>query len=177
MDTTVTWWRKQPVDIQNGGRYNCDRRTGHIGVGLLFDLDNHRIKIIDIVYRVNNKMGGRQFSVADYVIFGTNLVLCGAIGVFYAVTTRGQSTTSQFLMADHKLHVIPLTISLIVSVVSAVTLLGLPAEMYSYGSQYFFNIGSGLGIILTMLIFVPLLHPLKLTSMFEVSYWYEKNIF
>ena len=42
----------------------------------------------------------------------------------------------------------------------------------SQGSQYMFNIGSGAGIVLTAFIFVPLLHPLKLTSMFEVN----KNI-
>ena len=36
-----------------------------------------------------------------------------------------------FLMGDRNLSVLPLTISLAVSVVSAITLLGLPAEMYT----------------------------------------------
>lgn len=110
-----------------------------------------------------------RFTIYDYVIFAVNIILCSAIGIYHALAPSAEGgTLKQFFVANHKLKVLPLTISLVVSVLSAVTLLGLPAEMYQYGTQYFLNFGSGFGIILTALIFVPLLHPLHLTSMFEV---------
>ena len=56
-----------------------------------------------------------------------------------------------------------------VSFQSAITILGTPAEMYTAGTEYFVYLGGiSLAIIIATLVFVPLLHPLKMTSSFEV---------
>lgn len=64
------------------------------------------------------------FGTADYVVFAASLVLSGGIGLYYAISQRRHDTVSSFFTADRRLQVVPLTISLVVSVVSAVTLLG-----------------------------------------------------
>ena len=52
---------------------------------------------------------------------------------------------------------------------SAILILGTPAEMYTAGTQYFVYLGGiVLAIIIAALVFVPLLYPLKMTSSFEV---------
>ena len=52
---------------------------------------------------------------------------------------------------------------------SAILILGMPAEMYTAGTQFMlFAVGYVLAIIIAALVFVPLLYPLKLTSSFEV---------
>ena len=56
-----------------------------------------------------------------------------------------------------------------VSFQSAILILGTPAEMYTAGTEYYVHLGGiSLGIIIAALVFVPLLHPLKMTSSFEV---------
>ena len=57
-----------------------------------------------------------------------------------------------------------------VSFVSAIIVLGHPAEMYVHGTQLVIRVlGYVVGIMLSTIIFVPLLYPLKLKTVFEVS--------
>ena len=52
---------------------------------------------------------------------------------------------------------------------SAVTVVGFPAEVYSYGiSIGFMMIAYALGLIIAGLFYLPVFHKLKLTSIFEV---------
>ena len=56
-----------------------------------------------------------------------------------------------------------------VSFMSAILILGTPAEMYTAGTELFVHLGGVvLAIIIAALVFVPLLYPLKMTSSFEV---------
>jgi len=99
------------------------------------------------------------------------LLISLAIGLYHALTGGKQKTTKEFIMANRSLGVIPAAISLLVSFLSAVTMLGTTAEMYSFGAQYLLmaNIAIINGTILAALIFVPWMHSLKLTSVNEVS--------
>ena len=64
---------------------------------------------------------------------------------------------------------IPVAMSICVSFISAILILGAPAEMYMYGTQYWLTwIGLTIASVLAALLFVPLLYPLKLTSSYEV---------
>ena len=57
-----------------------------------------------------------------------------------------------------------------VSFMSAILILGTPAEMYTAGTEYFiYMFGIILAIIIAGQVFVPLLFPLRLTSSFEVN--------
>lgn len=119
----------------------------------------------------------RQFVVWDWVVFAAVLVISAVIGIYYAYKSRvdaSRNTTVEYLMGGRKLKLIPVSISILVSFMSAITILGAPAEMYTAGTMYFLYLfGLILACILAALLFVPLLYPLKLTSSFEVSSpWY-----
>jgi len=83
-------------------------------------------------------------------------------------------------MADRRLQVLPTSISLVVSFLSAILVLGFTAEMYSYGPQQLLLSGVGYiiaGIIIERII-VPWLYPLKLVSVNEVSCYslYQRDL-
>ena len=74
------------------------------------------------------------------------------------------------------MSLLPVAMSICVSFISAILILGAPAEMYMYGTQYWITwIGLSLASLLAGLIFVPLLYPLNLTSSYEV--FLKSNLF
>lgn len=111
----------------------------------------------------------REFVTLDWVLFAGMLVISAGIGIFYACYGGRQKTTGEFLMGNRNMQLIPVAISILVSFMSAILILGTPAEMYNEGTQYYlYLIGMILAVSLAALLFVPLLYPLKLTSSFEV---------
>ncbi|KAK7480609.1 hypothetical protein BaRGS_00028185, partial [Batillaria attramentaria] len=63
---------------------------------------------------------------------------------------------------------LPVAISLMVTFESSIMMLGLPAEIYVYGAQWWIStIGYLCAKVLSMFIMVPLIHPLKITSAYE----------
>jgi len=106
----------------------------------------------------------------DYLILVAFLVISLGIGVYHSLTGGRQKTTSDFIIANRSLKVLPTALSLAASYQSATTILGSTAEMYSYGSQFMIMIlfSTTLGIVLTMQVAVPWMYPLKLVSINEV---------
>ena len=112
----------------------------------------------------------KYFHPVDYVVFVLMFIVSLSIGGIFAFRSRKNNTTDEYLMGGRKLGLVPVTISICVSVVSANTLLGAPAEMYTYGVMYeFVCVGIIISTIIVALFFVPLLYPLKLTSAHKVS--------
>lgn len=111
-----------------------------------------------------------EFDVWDWVAFSAMLCISAGIGIFYAIRGRQNETTKEFLMGGRSMHLLPIAISILVSFMSAILILGTPAEMYMAGTEYFLYVfGIMLAVVLAALLFVPLLYPLQLTSSFEVS--------
>ena len=124
-------------------------------------------------------MGQRadEFHWADYVVFSTVLALSCIIGLFFNFYGGRQKTNQDYLMGNRQLNTIPVSISLVVSFISAISILGAPAEMYVYGTQYWMYIfGMSLGCLFSAVIFVPLLYPLRLTSSYEVSFFGRSDL-
>ncbi|CAH1790095.1 unnamed protein product [Owenia fusiformis] len=110
----------------------------------------------------------RTFSPWDYVVFGVMLAISAGIGLFYAFTGGKQKTQKEYLMANRNMSTLPVAISICVSFLSAILILGTPAEMYRRGTMYWLNaFGICIAIIFAAVSFVPLLYPLKLTSSYE----------
>ena len=76
----------------------------------------------------------------DYFILAAFLLVSVGIGVYHALTGGRQRTTSEFIMANRKLQVIPTVISMMVSFQSAIMILGIVAEMYRYIADSFASI-------------------------------------
>ena len=129
------------------------------------------------LHRTRLKMAVNEFSAVDYVVFGCMLLISSAIGVYHAYGGK-QSSTKEYLMAGKGMGLIPITISLLVSYLSAITLLGVPSEIYTYGVQYCVLLFSYFILCTTAaVIYAPLFYRLNITSAHEVAIHYYRSVF
>lgn len=112
----------------------------------------------------------RRFDLWDYIVCVAMLAVSAGIGVFYAFTGTKQSTTKEFLFGGKTMKVIPVAMSVLATFLSAITLLGVPAEAYQFGIQYWLiNISYCFVIPVTAHMYVPLFYKLQVSSVNEVS--------
>lgn len=108
------------------------------------------------------------FSVVDYVVFALLLVLSLAIGLYHACRGWGRHTVGQLQMADRQMSCLPVALSLLATFQSAVAILGVPAEIYRFGTQYWFmGCSYFLGLLIPAHVFIPVFYRLHLTSAYE----------
>ncbi|XP_046639502.1 sodium-coupled monocarboxylate transporter 1-like [Daphnia pulicaria] len=109
-----------------------------------------------------------RFGWPDYLVFAAMLSVSAIIGVYYACAGGKQSTTSEFLMAGRSMSTFPVAMSLIASFMSAITLLGTPAEVYQFGTMYWL-IGASYFIVMpaTNYLYLPIFYKLQVTSAYE----------
>ncbi|NXE04731.1 SC5A8 protein, partial [Lophotis ruficrista] len=109
-----------------------------------------------------------RFTVWDYVVFAAMLLISAVIGVYYAFAGGGQKTSKDFLMGGRSMNAFPVALSLTASFMSAVTVLGTPAEIYRYGAIFcIFAITYGLVVLCSAEIFLPVFYKLGITSTYE----------
>ncbi|CAG7836014.1 unnamed protein product [Allacma fusca] len=109
-----------------------------------------------------------QFKWPEYVVFVLMLLVSAGIGVFYGCFGGKQKTTSEFLMASRSMSTFPMAMSLIASFMSAITLLGTPAEMYQYGTQYWVIAISYFFVMASAAyLYLPVFFKLQVTSAYE----------
>lgn len=110
-----------------------------------------------------------QLSVVDYVICGVTLCMSLAIGLYYACTSGRRTTTTEYHLGNRNLNFLPVMFSLLVTSQSSILILGLPAESYLYGYiSSLTGIAFGLSYWISARVMIPVIHPLKLTSVNEV---------
>ncbi|XP_074392390.1 sodium-dependent multivitamin transporter isoform X3 [Zonotrichia albicollis] len=111
---------------------------------------------------------GMEFTAIDYSIFALLLVLSSAIGLFYALSGDRQRTVQEFLLANRDMGCLPVALSLLASFQSAVAILGVPAEIFNFGTEYWF-LGCSylLGLLIPAHIFIPVFYRLRITSTYE----------
>ncbi|MCI4389199.1 hypothetical protein PGIGA_G00095210 [Pangasianodon gigas] len=109
-----------------------------------------------------------HFTAVDYAIFVLLLVASAGIGLFHAFSGGRQSTTREFLLADRSMSCLPVSLSLLATFQSAVAILGAPAEIYAYGTQYWFlGCSYFLGLLIPAHIFIPVFYRLRLSSAYQ----------
>ncbi|XP_064616324.1 sodium-dependent multivitamin transporter-like isoform X2 [Liolophura sinensis] len=108
------------------------------------------------------------FHAIDYILFGLILAISAGVGVFYAIKDRNNADTEEVFLGGRKMSVIPVTLSLLASFQSAVSIIGVPAEVYFNNTMYLMLILSiPFSIIGCNYIFIPIFYNLKITSIFE----------
>ncbi|XP_038633716.1 sodium-coupled monocarboxylate transporter 1-like isoform X3 [Scyliorhinus canicula] len=110
------------------------------------------------------------FQVWDYVVFVFLLLVSAAIGLFFAFKRgrTGQETTAEFLVGNRQISAYPIALSLASSFLSAITVIGNPAEVYSFGIMFLmFSFTWLLTMIATSLIYIPLFYRLNIISTYE----------
>lgn len=134
----------------------------------------------------------------DLTIFIGMLIVSALIGVYFAYFAKEkQNTTSEYLVGGRTMGVFPVSMSLIAryanytkhvcihptrreksvnffflirSYISGISILGLPAEMYVYGTQYSMITVSESFVSVTMaFVYLPVFYKLKIMSSYEVS--------
>lgn len=109
------------------------------------------------------------FTVWDYVVFALVLLISAAIGIYYAFKGSSRETSKDFLMGGRRMHAVPVALSLTASFMSAVTVLGTPAEVYRFGIMYYlFGLTYLLVVVISAEVFLPVFYKLKITSTYEV---------
>ncbi|XP_039254545.2 sodium-coupled monocarboxylate transporter 2-like [Styela clava] len=110
----------------------------------------------------------KYFQAIDFVIFGAMLLLSSAIGVFFAYRDRRTQSTDNYYFASKSISPILISMSLSVSFISAITVIGLPVEIYLFGTVFvWMNAAHVIGILAGSIYYIPLLHRLQLKSVYE----------
>lgn len=109
-----------------------------------------------------------EFTVADYAIFVLLLVFSAGIGLYHALTGGKQRTVQEFLLANRSMTFLPVAFSLLATFQSAVAILGVPSEIYRFGTEYWFlGCSYFLGLLIPAHVFIPVFYRLRLTSTYE----------
>ncbi|KAJ1085826.1 hypothetical protein NDU88_005951 [Pleurodeles waltl] len=108
------------------------------------------------------------FGLWDYLVFALMLFISTGIGLFYALRKGGQKSAEEFFTGGRQMSAVPVGLSLAASFMSAIQVLGVPAEAYRYGAKFVqMCIGQALNSLLTAYFFLPVFYRLKLTSTYE----------
>ncbi|XP_073514775.1 sodium/iodide cotransporter [Phyllobates terribilis] len=119
----------------------------------------------DYVPYVKDKL---TFSLWDYGVFAAMLLGSTGIGLFYALARGGQKTSDDFFTGGRSMSALPVGLSLSASFMSAVQVLGVPAESYRYGAKFLLMcLGQSLNSALTAYIFMPMFYRLGITSTYQ----------
>ncbi|PRD31107.1 UNVERIFIED_CONTAM: sodium-dependent multivitamin transporter [Trichonephila clavipes] len=106
----------------------------------------------------------------DYIIFALMLLVSAGIGVFFRFSGGQQKTTDEYLLAGKDMSILPVAFSLMASFLSAITVIGVPAEMYRFGINLaYLNIGYVIGMVVTAYISLPVFFELNASTAYEVS--------
>ncbi|XP_051888968.1 sodium-coupled monocarboxylate transporter 1-like [Pristis pectinata] len=106
----------------------------------------------------------------DYVVFAAMLIISTTVGLYFAYksgrTKRG--TTEEFLVGSRQISAFPIALSLASSFLSAITVIGGPAEVYLYGIMVvMYTIACLFTMTFTCLIYIPLFYRLNIISVYE----------
>uniref|UniRef100_A0A2M4A5Z1 Putative sodium-coupled monocarboxylate transporter 1 n=1 Tax=Anopheles triannulatus TaxID=58253 RepID=A0A2M4A5Z1_9DIPT len=84
------------------------------------------------------------------------------------ISSFGSSTMDEYLLGSRKLKAFPVAMSLVAGYISGVTILGTPAEIYNFGTQYWLIVIPILLMgVAVCTIYLPVFCSLKLNSSYE----------
>uniref|UniRef100_A0A3Q1INR3 Solute carrier family 5 member 5 n=1 Tax=Anabas testudineus TaxID=64144 RepID=A0A3Q1INR3_ANATE len=109
------------------------------------------------------------FVLADYAVFAAMLSISMAIGVFQALKRKPRNNSADdFFTGGRSLPAVPVGLSLCASFMSAVQVLGVPAEVFRYGFKFVYMcLGQTLNSLMTGYFFLPVFYQLGITSINE----------
>ncbi|XP_055858636.1 sodium-coupled monocarboxylate transporter 2 isoform X2 [Episyrphus balteatus] len=128
-----------------------------------------------------------HFHIVDYLIFCGMLVVSAGTGIYYGYYRKtgvieqcdtkmkpgrslnfGSKKLSEYLLGSRSLATFPVAMSLIGSYVSGVTVLGTPAEIYNFGTQYWLTLIPVMLMALTVsTVYLPVFTTLRICSSYE----------
>lgn len=108
-----------------------------------------------------------HFNIVDYIVFAALLTISAAVGLYYGLR-KAQNTTIDYLFGGRRMGTIPVSLSAVATFVSGFSMLAVPAEVYSQGSQFLVSVLSAALLPLAMwFIYYPIYYELKIVSLFS----------
>ncbi|NWU39553.1 SC5A5 protein, partial [Hylia prasina] len=108
------------------------------------------------------------FSPWDYGVFALMLLISTGIGLFHGLAKGGQKTSEDFFTGGRRMSALPVGLSLSASFMSAIQVLGVPAEAFRYGAKFLWMcLAQLINSALTAQLFLPVFYRLGLTSTYE----------
>ncbi|CAL8102774.1 unnamed protein product [Orchesella dallaii] len=112
------------------------------------------------------ELGENYFGVTDYVLLIGTLLISLFIGLYYGF--KGKQTNEELLVGGRNMSILPVAASVMVTFVSAITILGFPSEVYAHGSQIFIlHLVSACGFPISAYLIMPFFYRMRLTSINE----------
>ncbi|XP_040074488.1 sodium-coupled monocarboxylate transporter 1 [Ixodes scapularis] len=112
---------------------------------------------------------GAAVHVAEYVVFAVLMILNLAVGLIFAFRGRAlNSNTDETFLGSRTLGILPLSMSILASLVTAIGLVGLTAHFYTHGLHFLWvTIPALILIPFISRVIVPVIYKLGVTSVFE----------
>ncbi|GBN01607.1 Sodium-coupled monocarboxylate transporter 1 [Araneus ventricosus] len=76
---------------------------------------------------------------SDYILFALMLLVSAAIGLYLRFSDGKQKTMNEYMLGGKKMPILPVAFSIMTSDLSAVSVIGAPAEVYMFGILTFFG--------------------------------------
>ncbi|XP_059148637.1 sodium-coupled monocarboxylate transporter 2-like [Physella acuta] len=109
-----------------------------------------------------------SIQMADYVVCVVVLLIPMAIGILFAVKDAKKATREEYLFGGRRMSVVPVALSLFVTFISAIALMGNPADIYSYSVMVITLYGGySISYVISLFAIVPLFYSLQLTSIYQ----------
>uniref|UniRef100_A0A1Y1MY70 Sodium-dependent multivitamin transporter n=1 Tax=Photinus pyralis TaxID=7054 RepID=A0A1Y1MY70_PHOPY len=108
------------------------------------------------------------FSWLDYAVFGVMLSVSGIIGIFFGCFGTKQNSTDEYLLGGRKLHILPVSMSIIASNISGLAVLGVSADIYRYGAAHVWAlIPIAICPLACIYVYMPVFLKLKLITTYQ----------
>ncbi|XP_047368468.1 sodium-coupled monocarboxylate transporter 2-like isoform X2 [Vespa velutina] len=118
---------------------------------------------------MDGSMEPRTFDMVDCIVFIGMLGVSAVVGIYQAYRSRkNPDAVREYLVGSQNMSIFPISMSLIASYISGISMLGLPAEMYVYGTQLWSIVFADCFVSLTMaIVYLPVFYGLQITSSYE----------
>lgn len=101
-------------------------------------------------------MASAIFGILDYVIFGVTLGVSTIIGIYFGCFGSKQKSAKEYLYGAGNMKPFPVGLSLYSGALSATAIIGTPAEVYNFGTQFLTNaFGGVLSLLITWNLVLP----------------------
>ncbi|KAJ9575564.1 hypothetical protein L9F63_007572, partial [Diploptera punctata] len=108
------------------------------------------------------------FGWIDYVLFIITLVVSTMIGIYFGFWGKKEETPREYLHGGKTMNSFPVAVSLVSCSISGITLMGVPTEIYRFGTVYSLVVVCSLIMVFIVNYFyLPVFFDLQLTSSYE----------
>lgn len=133
--------------------------------------------LYDFMSNVHKMPSKQHLGLTDYAVLGISLFIPVVTGLFFKLYKGQRHSLQLYLLAGKNASMIPVVMSISVTVMSAIIMIGYPAEIYKFGPQYtLMAFSTVIGMFLSSRVFLPVYFRCNVTSIYEVKKIFIANI-